>query len=172
MSTHWPSAPEVIPFITPVGPKTVLPFHRVVQQDQDDLFLNRIAQRAMSRTGATGSAIALSDGDAVTCWARAGLTAPQLGAEMEPGSGLCARSMSTGKVLVCDDAEMDSRADQEACSHLDIKSIAAVPLHGGGGAVVGVLAVFSNLRCVFDQAATATLEQLSTLIEGAIRAAA
>jgi GAF domain-containing protein len=137
----------------------LLPFHRVVHDNQEDLFLNRIAQQAMSRTRATGSAIALSDGAAVTCWARAGLTSPQLGAKIDARSGLCARSMSTEKVLVCDDAETDSRADQEACCQLAIKSIATVPLHGNDR-VIGVLAVFSRQPRAFNQAAIATLEQL------------
>src|SRR5215472_6384163 len=75
-----------------------------------------IAQRAQVFTNASGAAIALSEGNAdeITCRARAGSSAPEVGTALpvqKTFTGLCIQS---GKELRCDDAETDPRVDKAA----------------------------------------------------------
>ena len=74
--------------------------------------LSIMLERAMSATRATGAAIALSEDRETVCVAAQG-TAPDVGTRLDPQvgfSGMCARK---GRILLCDDAEMDPRVDSE-----------------------------------------------------------
>jgi TonB family protein len=109
-----------------------------------------IAQRAQAFTNASGTAIALSEGNAgeIVCRARAGSAAPEVGTALRVEgtfTGLCIQS---GKELRCDDAETDTRVDQAAIRALGIRSMVAIPIKEEGR-VVGVLAVFARTAHAF-----------------------
>lgn len=109
-----------------------------------------IAQRAQAFTNASGTAIALSEGNAdeIICRARAGASAPEVGTTLRVEgtfTGLCIQS---GKELRCDDAETDTRVDKAAIRALGIRSMVAVPIKEEGR-VVGVLAVFAPTAHAF-----------------------
>ena len=109
------------------------------------------AQRAQAFTNASGTAIALSEGNAaeIICRARAGSSAPEVGTALRVEgtfTGLCIQS---GKELRCDDAENDARVDKAAIRALGIRSMVAIPIKEEGR-VVGMLAVFAPTAHAFS----------------------
>ena len=124
-----------------------------------DLRLQRIAERALSLTRASGAAIALMQREGMVCVARAGADAPGLGAQIEAGSGFSGECVRTRQVLFCDDSEIDPRVDREICRSLGIRSILAVPV-SSGETVAGLLEVFSPHPQAFALVDPAPLERL------------
>ena len=121
---------------------------RVREGSSDELAA--IAQRAQASTSASGTAIALSEGNVseMICRARAGPSAPEVGTALRVEgtfTGLCVQSR---KELCCDDAETDTRVDQAAIRALGIRSMVAIPIKKEGR-VVGVLAVFAPTAHAF-----------------------
>ena len=136
---------------------------------RDDSFseLAVIAQRAQAFTNASGTAIALSEGDdhVVICRARAGSSAPDVGTALRVEgtfTGLCIQS---GKELCCDDAEVDTRVDMAAAGALGIRSIVAIPIQEEGR-VVGVLAAFSPAAHAFRITDVAVLKTMAGQVAG------
>src|ERR1700680_4792954 len=107
--------------------------------------LQLLAERALSLTHATGAALAVArepGSNGMVCLARAGSDAPGLGARLQAGSGFSGECVRTGKVLRCDDTEIDPRVDQEGSRLLGIRSMIAAPIRRDD-VVVGLLEVFS-----------------------------
>lgn len=128
-----------------------------------DAALYLIAQRAHSFTRATGSAIAVSDGQALVCRATAGLHAPDLGARLQVGSGFSGECVRTGRLSYCSDSENDPRVDRDICRSLGIRSMAAAPLRLNGE-VIGILEVFSSNPNAFGESDHAMLEGLAETV--------
>src|SRR5215472_15018323 len=110
-----------------------------------------IAQRAQAFTNASGTAIALSEGNPaeIICRARAGSSAPEVGTALPVEgtfTGLCIQS---GKELRFDGAENDVRVDKAAIRALGIRSMVVIPIKEEGR-VVGVLAVFAPTAHAFS----------------------
>ena len=106
--------------------------------------LQLIAERAQSLVRASGTAIALADAtpDFMICRARSGSDAPPVGARLHVGSGFSGECVQTGRLLRCDDTEVDHRVDPESCRALGIRSILAVPVRAGAKSI-GIIEVFS-----------------------------
>jgi TonB family protein len=124
-----------------------------------------IAQRAQAFTNASGIAIALTEGsaDELICRARAGPSAPEVGAALRVEgtfTGLCIQS---GRELICDDAETDSRVDKTAMRALGIRSVVAIPIKAEGR-VVGVLAAFAPTAHAFTITHVVVLKTLGAQI--------
>jgi TonB family protein len=136
---------------------------RVREGSPDELAV--IAQRAQAFTNASGTAIALSEGNAgeIICRARAGSTAPEVGTALQVEgtfTGLCIQS---GQELCCDDAESDTRMDKAAIRALGIRSMVAIPIKQEGR-VVGVLAVFAAITHAFSITHVALLKTIANQI--------
>src|ERR1700688_13491 len=114
--------------------------------------LSLIALRSHSLLRASGAAIALAAEDAttMTCRASAGHSAPPVGATLHVGSGFSGECVRTGKMLRCDDSEIDERVDRQSCAALGIRSMIAVPV-GTAGKVIGLLEVFSSQPHAFGE---------------------
>lgn len=125
-----------------------------------DLRLQRIADRALALTRATGAAIALMRGEQMICVARVGTDAPGLGARLQIGSGFSGECVRTRKLLRCDDSETDERVDRDTCRVLGIRSMIAVPICSGN-TVSGLLEVFSPHAGAFRAGDPAPLERLA-----------
>jgi TonB family protein len=132
--------------------------------------LTVIAQRAQAFTNASGTAIALSEGNAdeIICRARSGSAAPDVGAALRVEgtfTGLCIQS---GKELRCDDAETDTRVDTAAIRALGIRSMVVTPIREDSK-VVGVLACFAPTAHAFTITHVAVLktmaDQISILLQ-------
>lgn len=135
-----------------------------------DAALELIATRALSFTSASGAAIALSQGIEMICVASSGLQAPPLESRLRADSGFSGECVRTGKLMRCDDSELDGRVDQESCRALGIRSMMAVPIRRNE-AVIGLLEVFSPKPSGLSDDAETILSHLSESAIGAIRRA-
>ncbi len=112
---------------------------------EDEAVLRKIAEAALSATGADGAALALRRGGFVVCVARAGGMAPPLGARLDDTSGMSGECLREGQALRCDDTETDARVDAEACRSLGLRSVAVLvealrfhrAAHGSSAAACG-----------------------------------
>lgn len=138
-----------------------------------DAVLSLIASRSRSLLRASGAAIALAGKDAATmiCRASAGQSAPPVGATLQVGSGFSGECVRSGKMLCCDDADLDERVDRESCRALGIRSILAVPV-GSGEKVVGLLEVFSADPSAFGENESAVLQRFAETVLAAVNRAA
>jgi GAF domain/PilZ domain/Sel1 repeat len=131
--------------------------------------LTLIAARSMSLLQASGAAIALAEKDsaAMTCRARAGASAPLVGAILQAGSGFSGDCVRTGKTTRCDDSETDARVNPESCRALGIRSMLASPICSGEK-VIGLIEVFSAQPGVFEDNDGAVLQRLAETIVAAV----
>ncbi|MGE5324324.1 MAG: TonB family protein [Actinomycetota bacterium] len=132
--------------------------------------LSVIAQRAQAFTNASGTAIALSEGNAdeIICRARSGSAAPEVGATLRVEGSFTGLCIQTGKELRCDDAETDTRVDTAAIRALGIRSMVVTPIRDESK-VVGVLACFAPTAHAFTITHVAVLktmaDQISILLQ-------
>ena len=126
-----------------------------------------IAERAQSLTGATGAAIALRHGDEIVCRARTGRTAPDLGVRLQTDSGISADCVRTGEVMLCHDAERNSRVNLASCRSMGVRSILAAPLRHFRK-TLGVFEVLSASPNAFDHRDIATMQLLSSMMVAAL----
>ena len=171
---------ELLPRDTPRPSYTdTLAAVTVVQRQVDALgsdfaaALHLIAERAQSLVRASGIAIALADAtpDFMTCRARSGSDAPPVGARLQVGSGFSGECVQTGRLLRCDDTEVDRRVDPESCRALGIRSILAVPVRAGAKSI-GLIEVFSPEPNNFSESDQRVLLKFAeTVRDAATRAA-
>jgi putative methionine-R-sulfoxide reductase with GAF domain len=159
-----PSAsPEALRFPGDDGGKSL------VEMAERDLnaTLQLLAERAQYITGASGAAIALREGGNMICRARAGPSAPELGAHLQVNSGLSDESIRTQQILRCDDAETDARVNRESCRALGIVSIMVMPLLRERE-VSGVFELLSSRAHAFEERDLTALERLGGMIQTAM----
>jgi TonB family protein len=132
--------------------------------------LAAIAQRAQAFTNASGTAIALGEGnmDEIICRARSGSSAPDVGTALRVEGSFTGLCIQSGKELRCDDAETDTRVDTAAIRALGIRSMVVTPIKEDNR-VVGVLAVFAPTAHAFTITHVAVLktmgDQISVLLQ-------
>jgi GAF domain/PilZ domain len=125
--------------------------------------LTLIVGRACSITRGTGAAVALSNESGMVCRAVAGETVLPIGTQVDVTRGFSGECIRLGKSLRCDDSEFDPRVDARACRQLDIRSILAAPVLYERD-IVGLLEVFSNQPCAFDEGDVAVVERLAQTV--------
>jgi TPR repeat protein len=109
-----------------------------------------LASEVLESLHATGVAIALEEGERIVCRARAGSSAPQLGAFLDRNAGVSGRCIRESRPQRVYDSTMDPRVDGTVCRELGIRSLAAVPiLHNQQ--VVGIVEAFSDSPGAFEQ---------------------
>ncbi|HEX6803139.1 MAG TPA: GAF domain-containing protein [Terriglobales bacterium] len=138
-----------------------------------DPALHLIAQRALTLTWASGTAIALINRrrpSEMICRARAGTDSPEIGARLEAGSGFSGQCVQSGTSVTCDDTESDSRVDPANCRALGIRSMAACPVKRGSE-VIGILEVFSSEPAAFWENDITILQKLAGFVANAVRRA-
>jgi TonB family protein len=131
-----------------------------------DPILETIADAARQLTDASGAALAMWKDGAMVCRARAGDTAPALGAQLGAETGISGACLRTGKIQHCTDTENDPLVDVEVCRGLGLRSIVVLPIQGWRG-INGVLEVFSTQPAAFTEQHIALLQQLAALAERA-----
>ncbi|HSV51438.1 MAG TPA: EAL domain-containing protein [Burkholderiaceae bacterium] len=102
-----------------------------------------MAERARDLTHATGGLIELVEGDEIVCRAASGETARQIGTRLRIEGSLSGIAIASDQVLLCDDAQTDSRVDRALALAVRARSVIAAPLRAGPQ-VIGVLKVLSN----------------------------
>jgi len=137
--------------------------NRVLEDTELDSALQLLVERAQYITGATGTALALPQGDEMVCRASAGSSAPAVGARLQVRSGLTGESIARRQLLRCDNAEADPRVNLEACRALGIASIVVLPLLRKNGAVRGLFELFSDHPYAFEERDLIALERMAAL---------
>src|SRR5262249_5432657 len=128
--------------------------------------LTSIAEAAQTLTGASGSALALRTDGVVVCRARAGETAPEIGAQISENSGISGECLRSGKILRCDDTQRDYRVNREVCRGMGLQSVALIPIRAQQQ-VVGVLEVFATRPYAFGDPEITVLRRVAELAESA-----
>jgi TPR repeat protein/putative methionine-R-sulfoxide reductase with GAF domain len=130
-----------------------------------DAALHLIAERAQVLVRASGVAIALADDDPnfMVCHACSGADAPPVGARLQVGHGFSGECVQSGKLLRCDDTELDARVDRESCRALGIRSILAAPVRAAGKSS-GLIEAFSAQPEVFSDADGTVLQRLGEIV--------
>src|SRR5882762_5822 len=128
-----------------------------------DAALQLLAERAQYITGATGAALALSEGEEMICRASAGTSGPAVGARLQVRSGLSGESIARKQLLRCDNAETDPRVNLETCRQLGIASIVVLPLLTRSGEVRGIFELFSDHAHAFEERDLIALERMGDL---------
>ncbi|HSE47798.1 MAG TPA: TonB family protein [Terriglobales bacterium] len=134
--------------------------------------LASIAARAQTYTGASGSAIALSEGDVteMICRASSGPAAPDVGAAISLEGTFSGMAVQSGQALRCDDSDTDSRVDAAACRALGTRSIVIVPIRDvDTEQVSGVLAVFAGNKNAFNDLHVAVLRTMAREVAVAVQ---
>ncbi|MGD0963847.1 MAG: TonB family protein [Candidatus Acidiferrales bacterium] len=119
-------------------------------------------EQVCALTGGDGSAIALRDSLGVRCLASMG-EAPAVGTHLDPDSAFTRECLESGAVMLCDDAEADSRIQPSIARLLHLRSVVAVPIQAQGS-LWGVLEVFSSRPSAFDTTHIAALQQIAHLL--------
>ena len=136
---------------------------RVLAETELDSALQLLVERAQYITGATGTALALPQGEEMVCRASAGGSAPAVGARLQVRSGLTGESIARRQLLRCDNAETDPRVNLEACRALGIASIVVLPLLRRNGEVRGLFELFSDHPYAFEDRDLVALERMAGL---------
>jgi len=136
---------------------------RALEEMELDAALQLLVERAQYITGATGTALALPQGEEMVCRASAGASAPAVGARLQVRSGLTGESISRRQLLRCDNAETDPRVNLEACRALGIASIVVLPLLRSDGEVCGLFELFSDHPYAFEERDLIALERMAGL---------
>jgi putative methionine-R-sulfoxide reductase with GAF domain len=134
-----------------------------LEEKELDSTLQLLVERAQYITGATGTALALPQGEEMVCRASAGSSAPAVGARLQVRSGLTGESVSRGQLLRCDNAETDPRVNLEACRALGIASIVVLPLLRRTGEIRGLFELFSDHPYAFEERDLIALERMAAL---------
>ena len=134
-----------------------------------DAALQLLTVRAQYITGSSGAAIALRrDGkNDMLCRASAGSNAPGLGTLLSTEFGLSGESVRTRRALRCDDAERDSRVNQEVCRQIGIASVMVMPVVHDDE-VLGVFELFSGKTNAFGERDLSALRRLSEMVNTAV----
>jgi hypothetical protein len=129
-----------------------------------DKTLEEITRSALHATGASGSALVLSDAVGMSCRSSSGELAPPVGTRLNTDTGFTAMCVRTAEVVRCDDTKNDPRVDGSSCAQLGIRSILAVPIFSAQK-VAGVLEVLSNEPNRFTDRHVNALKLLARLVE-------
>jgi putative methionine-R-sulfoxide reductase with GAF domain len=136
---------------------------RALEEAELNSVLQLLVERAQYITGATGTALALPQGEEMVCRASAGASAPAVGARLQVRSGLTGESIARRQLLRCDNAEADARVNLEACRALGIASIVVLPLLRRNGEVRGLFELFSDHPYAFEERDLIALERMAAL---------
>jgi putative methionine-R-sulfoxide reductase with GAF domain len=134
-----------------------------LEETELDSALQLLVERAQYITGATGTALALPEGEEMVCRASAGASAPAVGARLQVRSGLTGESIARRQLLRCDNAETDPRVNLEACRALGIASIVVLPLLRRNGEIRGLFELFSDHPYAFEERDLIALERMADL---------
>jgi putative methionine-R-sulfoxide reductase with GAF domain len=137
--------------------------NRVLEEAELGSALQLLVERAQYITGATGTALALAQGEEMVCRASAGSSAPAVGARLQVRSGLTGESIARRQLLRCDNAETDPRVNLETCRALGIASIVVLPLLRRTGEIRGLLELFSDHPYAFEERDLIALERMADL---------
>ena len=105
---------------------------------------------------------------AMVCRASAGPLAVERGVSLAAKSGFLRECLETGRILCCDDCEIDTRVELDSARHLGAGSTLLIPLRGQGQRL-GVLQVFSRTPWAFAKRDIRCFDLFADMILSALR---
>ena len=133
-----------------------------------DEVLQLICDRAQAITQADGIVVALAEGPAMVCRAAAGPLAVDRGVHLIGESEFLQDGMESGRVLRCDDCEIDARVELDFARALGARSTVLVPLRGRSEQL-GVLQGFSTTAWAFTDHDIRCFDLFAELVLSALR---
>lgn len=133
-----------------------------------DEVLQLICDRCMAITHADGVLIALSEGSELLCHASAGPMAVARGIPLPRESEFLLDCLDSGRILRCDDCDIDARVEIDLSRQIGARSSVVVPLRGHRNRV-GVLQAFSNIPFAFSDDDVRCFDLLGELVLSALR---
>lgn len=128
---------------------------------------NVIVSRTAEITSGTGALIMLLRGEDFVCKAESGSAVGHIGFHLPTEASLSGHAIREKKVMRCNNTEIDSRVDPEACRAMNVHSLIVAPLFDGEEAL-GTLASLSTETDAFDDLDTHMLEILAGITASAI----
>lgn len=136
-----------------------------------DVIMRTVARAAADLTGADAGVVELPEQDEMVYRAAAGTAEPHVGLRLRRNASLSGRCVTEGRVLRCDDAEVDPRVDRRAARLVGAVSMLCVPLWGQHGDALGVLKVSAARPRAFDESDARILSRLAASIAAYLRRA-
>ncbi len=132
-----------------------------------DEILQMVCDRAQAITHAEGVIVALVEGSAMVCRAAAGTLAAARGDRLAESEFLhdC---LDSGRILRCDDCEVDGRVELDLSCELGARSTVVVPLRGRRSRL-GIVQVFSKTPFAFSDDDIRCLDLFAELILSALQ---
>lgn len=149
----------------------------VVQQEiagavsDQQALMKLIVDRARDLTGAESAMVGLVDGDDFVVRAINGTASSKTGVRIKIAESLSGKSIQSGQVLKCDDAEIDPRVDKAAARQLAARSVISAPLIHDKK-TVGVLNVIHSSKAAFDDFDVYSLQLIAGFLAAAMSHAA
>ncbi|HEX5751399.1 MAG TPA: ATP-binding protein [Archangium sp.] len=136
-----------------------------------DKVMSLIAERAMRLCGASGTAVALAEGDELVYQVTHGNSMPHRGFRLKLAQSITGMSILRGEVLHTRDTEDDPRVNVTATRATGIRSMIIVPLYRVGS-TVGAINVSYPEPNAYDALDVRTLEMMGRLLGAALSNAA
>jgi len=136
-----------------------------------DKVMSLIAERAMRLCGASGTAVALAEGDELVYQVTHGNSMPHRGFRLKLSHSITGMSILRGELLHTRDTENDPRVNVAATRATGIRSMIIVPLHRVGS-TVGAISVSYPEPNAYDDFDVRTLEMMGRLLGAALSNAA
>jgi N-acetylmuramoyl-L-alanine amidase len=133
-----------------------------------DEVLQLICDRALAITHADGVLVALGEGSELICRAAAGPLAPARGAHLLHESEFLQDCLDSGRILRCDDCDVDARVDLDFSRQIGARATVVVPLRGQR-ARLGVLQAFSNVPYAFNDDDVRCFDLFAELVLSALK---
>src|SRR5271165_2103991 len=133
-----------------------------------DEVLQLICDRAQAITQADGIVVALTEGSLLLCRAATGPLAAARGIHLIGESEFLQDCLESGRILRCDDCEIDTRVELDFARALGARSTVLIPLRGRREQL-GVLQAFSNTAWAFTDHDVRCLDLFSELVLSALK---
>ena len=133
-----------------------------------DEVLQLICDRALAITQADAILVALAEGSEFICRAAAGSLGGERGTKLVRGSEFLQDCLDSGRILRCDDCNVDARVDLDFSRQIGARATVMVPLHGQRTRL-GVLQAFSNVPFSFSDDDVRCLDLLGELVLSALK---
>jgi N-acetylmuramoyl-L-alanine amidase len=133
-----------------------------------DEVLQLICDRALAITQADAVLIAMGEGSELVCRVSAGPLAVQRGLQLPRESEFLQDCLDSGRILRCDDCDVDARVDLDVSRQIGARSTVTVPLHGQRMRY-GVLQAFSNVPYAFSDDDVRCFDLFAELVLSALK---
>lgn len=129
--------------------------------------MSLMVQRLPALIGADGAAIELAEGEDMVYQSASGIAHGQVGLRLKRANSLSGLCVKTGQPQRCDDSDLDTRVDREACRRMGLRSMIVIPLRHKGE-TIGVLKAMSAQPARFLESDMMLLGLMSDLAGAAI----